>query len=57
LHCVVFAEVLGFLTELSEAGRLEPVIDRRYRLQHVAEAHRYAETGHKTGSAVIRVAA
>ena len=40
---------------LIEAGALRTVIDRRFSLDQIADAHRLAESGHKRGHALVLV--
>src|SRR2546428_2684212 len=46
-------EDLTILRDLMQAGKVTPVIDRRYKLSEVPEAIRYLEEGHARGKVVI----
>ena len=46
-------EDLTILAELMAAGKVTPVIDRRYRLSEIPDAIRYLEGGHARGKVVI----
>ena len=48
-------EDLVLLGELATKGEIDPVIDRTYALDHIVDAHRYVDNGHKRGNVVITV--
>ena len=48
-------EDLTILSDLMQAGKVTPVIDRRYKLSEIAEAIRYLEGGRARGKVVINV--
>lgn len=43
------------LCEFIEAGKLKTVMDRVYPLGHIVEAHRYVDSGQKTGNVILTV--
>lgn len=50
-------EGLESLLALWREGRLRPVIDSRFALDNIAEAHRLVETRHRAGAVVLEVGA
>jgi NADPH:quinone reductase-like Zn-dependent oxidoreductase len=43
------------LIKLLEAGELKSVMDKRYSMKEIVEAHRYVEEGCKTGNVVMKI--
>jgi len=49
------ADDLLTIKRLAESGVLRPVIDRRYALEEMVEAHRYVDLGHKRGNVIVTI--
>ena len=52
----VTAKDLELLTEMIEAGKVRPRIDRRYSFEEIPTAIAYLEQGHARGKVVVGVA-
>ena len=48
-------EAISAITALIESGKVKPVIGRRFTLDEIVDAHRYAESGDKIGNTIVIV--
>ena len=44
---------LIFIGELLDAGKIKPVIDKKYPFEQIADAHKYVDAGHKKGNVLL----
>jgi len=48
-------EVMSYIRDLAEAGKLRAIIDRTFPMEEASEAHRYIEDGRKKGNVAITI--
>lgn len=49
-------QMMALFKELVEQGKLRPLIDKKYTMHQLPEAHRYVQSGHKKGNVIVQVA-
>jgi NADPH:quinone reductase-like Zn-dependent oxidoreductase len=55
LPILILREMLVKLVGFIENGELKSVMDKRFTLSEIADAHRYVETGHKVGNVTLKL--
>jgi NADPH:quinone reductase-like Zn-dependent oxidoreductase len=48
-------EDVNYLKDLVVSGKFKPVIDKAYSLNEIVEAHKYVQSGMKTGNVIISI--
>lgn len=51
---VIDKTIITFIKELAEKGKFKPVIDRLYNFDQIVDAHKYVDSGQKTGNVVVK---
>ena len=54
-HAQGGSKELDYMTELGEKEILKPVIDKIYPFEHIVDAHKYVDKGHKKGNVVLTI--
>lgn len=49
------SEALDTIRDIIDEGKLSPVIDRTYKMDHILAAHHYVGRGHKKGNVVVQI--
>ena len=49
------ASRLDYISQLIEEGYIQPIVEKSYPLEQVAEAHAYVEKGHKVGGVALTI--
>ena len=48
-------EYLELIKDLVSSGKYKSLIDKKYTIEEIVEAHRYVDKGHKKGNVVITI--